>query len=72
MLTLDQCRKALGTECKLSNSELEALRDQLYGLADIAIETFIEQRDRNRMNRRPKDQQPKIDSLVSEVEGTEL
>jgi hypothetical protein len=71
MLSLEQCRKLLGPGCKLSDSELEALRDQLYGLADIAIETFIEKRDRDRMSRGQKGQKTKIDSLVSEVEGTE-
>ena len=71
MLTLEQCRKVLGTGCKLSDTELEALRDQLYGLADIAIETFIEKRDRDRMNRGQKGQKTKTDSLVSEVEGTQ-
>jgi hypothetical protein len=71
MLNLEQCRKVLGAGCKLSDSELEALRDQLYGLADIAIETFIEKRDRDRMNRGQKGQKTKTDSLVSEVEGTQ-
>ena len=63
MLTLEQCRKVLGPECKLSDSELEALRDQLYGLADIAIEAFSEQRDQNRMNRQRKTQSPEVERL---------
>jgi len=52
MLTLDECRKVLGAGCKLSDTELAAVRDQLYGLADIAVEVLIEERDRNRMHRR--------------------
>ena len=63
MLTLDECRKVLGPECKLSDSELEVVRGQLYGLADIAIAAFIEQRDRNRMNRRRNTQSPKVEGL---------
>ena len=60
MLTLDECRKVLGPDCKLSDSELEVVRGQLYGLADIAIAAFIEQRDRNRMNRR-KTESPQVE-----------
>lgn len=54
MISLDECRKVLGPECKLSDSELEVMRGQLYGLADIAIEVFIEQRDlMERQNKQP-------------------
>lgn len=37
MLTLERCRKILGPECLLSDEELEALRNQLYALADIVL-----------------------------------
>lgn len=43
MLTLEQCRKLLGNDCSLSDVELEALRDAMYKLADVAVETFLEQ-----------------------------
>ena len=43
MLTVEQCRKLLGKNCTLSDPELEALRDSLYKLADVAVETFLEQ-----------------------------
>ncbi|MBM3859221.1 MAG: hypothetical protein FJ395_06180 [Verrucomicrobia bacterium] len=46
MLTLERCREILGKECTLSDSELELLRDQLYGLADVAVEAFVDQRQR--------------------------
>ncbi len=37
MLPLEKCRKILGSNCNLTDSELELLRDQLYSLADISI-----------------------------------
>lgn len=37
MLSLQDCRKHLGHDCNLSDSELESLRDSLYGLADICL-----------------------------------
>jgi hypothetical protein len=38
MLTLEQCRQNWGDDCPLSNSDLERLRDQLYGLARVVVE----------------------------------
>ena len=40
MLSVEKCRKILGSNCDLSDSELESLRGQLYGLADISIGLF--------------------------------
>ena len=37
MLTLDRCRDILGTRCRLSDQELEELRDHVYAFADIAL-----------------------------------
>lgn len=71
MLTLEQCRRILGPECKLGDADLEELRGQLYGLADIAIEAFIEQRDRDRMNRRRNTQLPKSDGVAQGGNRTE-
>lgn len=48
MLSLKQCRKILGKSCKLSDRELEELRDSMYGLADIVIEAYLEKRDREK------------------------
>jgi hypothetical protein len=36
MLSVSQCRKIVGPSCNLSDSDLELLRDQLNGLADIS------------------------------------
>lgn len=44
MLSLERCRQLLGTGCKLSDQELERLRDQMYGLADVVVTTFLERR----------------------------
>lgn len=38
MLSLDRCRELLGSDCALSAEELSALRDQLYQLANAAID----------------------------------
>jgi hypothetical protein len=40
MLSLERCREILGTECALSDAELELLRDQLAALADIVLEVY--------------------------------
>jgi len=40
--SLAKCRKILGNACPESNSDLERLRDQLYGLARATVEAFIE------------------------------
>jgi hypothetical protein len=42
MISLSDCRKILGDAGRqLSDAELESLRQTLYGLADIAVETFL-------------------------------
>lgn len=40
MLTLQRCRSLLGIDCKLTDAELEQLRQELYAYADIALESF--------------------------------
>lgn len=44
MLSLERCRKVLGSGCALSDAELERLRDQLYAVADAATTAFMENR----------------------------
>jgi hypothetical protein len=41
MLSLQECRKILGSSCTLSDSALEQYRDDLYAFADIAYEAII-------------------------------
>lgn len=44
MLLLQRCREILGPECLLSDTELQLLRDQLYGLADVIVTSFLKQK----------------------------
>ena len=39
MLSLQRCRFLLGPDCKLSDSQLEQLLEDIYALADIAVES---------------------------------
>jgi len=47
MLTLERCRQILGDDCPPSNSDLERLRDQLYGLAGVVVEACPRRRRGN-------------------------
>ena len=38
MLSLQRCREILGAKCRLDDQELERLREQLYGLADVVTD----------------------------------
>ncbi len=40
MLSIQTCRQILGGNCELSDSNLELLRDQLYGLAEVTIASY--------------------------------
>jgi len=46
MLNIEQCRRILGSNCQLTDEELERLRDEMCALADIAITTLLEARAR--------------------------
>jgi len=43
VLNLQKCRSLLGTDCNLTDSELEQLRRELYALSDVALEAFSAQ-----------------------------
>jgi hypothetical protein len=43
-LSLERCRQILGSNCTLSDSELELLRDQLYGFANILVDSFSQKK----------------------------
>ncbi len=45
MLSIDRCRQILGPAARnLSDAQVEQLRDQLYGFADIVVAVFLERR----------------------------
>jgi hypothetical protein len=43
MLSVQQCRTILGNDCSLTDQELEDLREQLYGLANVAVKILPDQ-----------------------------
>lgn len=40
-LSISECRRLLGTDCKLTDVEIENLCDAMYALADISITEFV-------------------------------
>jgi len=47
MISLDECRKILGDAGRdLSDNDLDRLRQQLYGLADIAVTCYLIKREK--------------------------
>jgi hypothetical protein len=40
MLSLNRCREILGKDCTLTDEELTMLRDQLYVIAEVALDAF--------------------------------
>jgi hypothetical protein len=53
MLSLKRCREILGADSPETESDLELLRDQLYGLARVAVEACPTQRRRNSQRNAP-------------------
>ena len=54
MLSIAECRELLGPTPELTDEDVQQLRDHLYGLADIALTHYFQERDRRpreRMNR---------------------
>ena len=48
MLTVVRCREILGADCRLTDAEVEKLRDVVYGFADIALRIARESHDEGR------------------------
>lgn len=44
LLDLEKCRLLLGTDCKLTDSQLEQLRQEIYALSDVVLESFCAQK----------------------------
>ena len=58
MISLAECRKILGEAGRdLSDAQLERLRRELYGLADITVTCFL--KERNRAKAHPAKEPPR-------------
>jgi hypothetical protein len=64
MLTLERCRQILGDDAPQSNSDLERMRDQLYGLARVVVEACPRQRRGNGLRNAPAGARRTIDSAA--------
>jgi hypothetical protein len=42
MLSVERCKEILGSECPMTDQEVESLRDQLRVLAQTVIESVLE------------------------------
>ena len=40
MLSIHRCREVLGMNCTLTDVEVEQLREQLYGIASVALDAL--------------------------------
>jgi hypothetical protein len=40
LLPMQRCRRIVGGQCHLDDAQLETLRDQLYGLARVIVNTY--------------------------------
>lgn len=50
MLSIKRCREILGPGCNLSDEELELLREQLYVIAEMALDAYHEAQDADGMD----------------------
>jgi|GEM_PF-3235893 hypothetical protein len=59
MLSLSRCREILGANRSISDEQVKALRDQLYTVADLALDAFQEY-DSNVSPDRPRSAQERL------------
>lgn len=52
MLSIDECRKLIEGGEKYSDKEIAEIRDTLYGLADLALDTW-EEKKRKEIEEKP-------------------
>ncbi len=48
VINIDLCRELLGDDCPMTDEEIAALRDQLYGIAALALTQTAETPDESR------------------------
>src|SRR5215469_17463713 len=63
-VTVEHCRKLLGPDCCFADSELEALLDSLYALANVAVDAFA---DRKRTSSELKSEMPVVGMPVASL-----
>lgn len=44
MLSIDECRKLIDGGEKYTDKEIEEIRDNLYGLANLAFDVWLEEK----------------------------
>ena len=71
MLSLKRCREILGADSPETESDLELLRDQLYGLVRVAVEA-IPQKPRKNSPPRPPECLTEALALLPEEERYEV
>lgn len=72
MLSLQKCRSLLGTDCNLTDAQLEQLRQELYALSEVAIGAFCVQRPGPKSNgSKPQSVSPML-SQVPENERAQV
>ncbi|MGD0328109.1 MAG: hypothetical protein ABSB00_00120 [Minisyncoccia bacterium] len=59
MLSIQQCRDLIDDSKKYSDEEIEKIRSTLYGLAELAVDTYLEKHDKEQ----------KTENIVSSVVG---
>jgi hypothetical protein len=62
-VTIEDCRKILGHDCRLNVSELESLLDHLYALANVCIDAFAERQEL--MGKGENQESSRVDSFTS-------
>lgn len=71
MLSLKRCQEILGADSPETESDLELLRDQLYGLARVAVEACPPQRRRNSQRNAPDAAGQALDGAARDNEPQE-
>jgi hypothetical protein len=72
VLSLQKCRVLLGTDCKLTDLEVEQLRQELYALSDVVFEAFRTQRKTDSQTGPPAKEPASCISVIPNVERDEV
>lgn len=72
MLSLQKCRSSLGTDCNLTDAQLEQLRQELYAWAEVAIGAFCAQRPGPKSNGSKAESVSPMLSVIPSDERTQV